>query len=68
MTLSPCRTCGQPIAPSARACPSCGDRRPLAPSPTGDAARFGERHELLTLLYALIAAGIAISILAVLMQ
>lgn len=44
----------------ARACPLCGDPRP------GRGALAGERHELLTVLFALVAAGIAITLIAAL--
>lgn len=59
MSLQPCRTCGHQVAPTARACPSCGDRRPLAPA--------GEEgpSQLVTLLLALVVAGVAIAVLQV---
>lgn len=60
MTLTPCRSCGREVAPTARACPQCGDARP------GRAALTGERHEMLTVLFALVAASIAISLIAAL--
>lgn len=60
MTLAPCRTCGQDVAPSARTCPHCGQR-----GPTRDP---NERPEWLTLLFALVFAGVAISIVAAVLQ
>lgn len=57
--LRSCRSCGRDVSVAAPACPACGD-----PQPREQASGDGERHELLTILFALIAAGVAISILA----
>lgn len=56
-TLTSCRACGGQVAPAARTCPHCGEPRP-AQSPD-------EQPEWVTLLLAIVAAGIVISILAV---
>jgi hypothetical protein len=58
--LEQCRTCGGRVSRAARACPHCGEPRP--------AARPDERSPLVTLLLALLVAGIAIAILSVVWQ
>lgn len=58
VSLTPCRECAGQVAQEAARCPVCGVRRP------GWGA--DERAKWLTVLLALVAAGVAISVVALL--
>jgi hypothetical protein len=66
MALVACRECDQRVSSEAVTCPHCGVSRPASSPAIDVVVPSRERPELLTLLLALIAAGVAISLLTVL--